>query len=370
MALSKSPLCMHVEQGSGDGFIRSLPVKPKAVKTFSASTCRDVKAVDPTITTVMRRYVDHWGPYLDEGEAGGQRFVNEINDLSGVDILEDLNEATGFSDPQTLAKHNLFSVGFLRACASRGVKGCIGNIAVGNPDDSIIYLYKDAVQLAGVLGMYVGYHSYGTRVLLDSEKLYANRGPLLLEQRLRAAGVTAPIRWLYTECGWDIIPSSPLASGPWRELVRRNLLIVPNMHEQLNGYCRRLDELGIALAFLFTFWGTDDWVDYEYSNSPATLEWYKEHLMNYIPAIPAPTPLPSVLYVTANPRVNIRSLPATTAVDIGNVYWRCPVKPLERQVINGATWYRVYINTREMVSGVQVEQEGWVLGEWLSVTRP
>jgi len=86
--ISASPLCPHIEQGSAANWLRALPVRPKAVKVFSPGACRAVKAIDPAITTIMRRFVPDQEAYLNQGVEGGRRFVREQADLEGVDILE------------------------------------------------------------------------------------------------------------------------------------------------------------------------------------------------------------------------------------------------------------------------------------------
>lgn len=96
--VSMFPLVPHIQQGSGLGWLQSCPVLPKAVKVFNPTQAQEVKSVSPAIMTVVRRYVDNQGSYMAEGRAGGHRFVDEIADLSGVDVLEGLNEPTG-NDP-------------------------------------------------------------------------------------------------------------------------------------------------------------------------------------------------------------------------------------------------------------------------------
>jgi hypothetical protein len=368
MTISTSVLCPHIEQGSGIGWLTGLAVRPKAVKLFSPNAAQEVKHVDPDIKTVVRRYVADQGSYLREGEAGGERFVREIGNLAGVDILEGLNECTSFDDANAMRAANAFHVGFVRACQTRGVTPCVLNIAVGNPREDLVHLLSTCVERAIAVGGYVGYHSYGPRDLLSAEEFYANRGPLKLAALLRAAGVQAPIRWLYTEAGWDTLGGSQ-ASGPWRDLQRRGYLTMDQARAQMQAYEARVRALGVEMAFQYTFWGTSEWRDYEYTTSADWMNWFAEHWRANVfqpPPPPPPPPAPTVLYITAPTYANLRSAPSMDAsTDIGDLYRGTPVEVVER----AGEWYHVRVQAVAPVSR-RVVVFGWVHQSVVSASPP
>lgn len=283
--ISISPLCPHIEQGSGADWLRSLPVRPKAVKVFSSGAARDVKAIDPAITIVLRRWVPDQDSYLHQGADGGRRFVREIPDLQGVDILEGLNECVPSGDPLTVARANVFHLGFAEECAKRGVKPCVLNVAVGNPEvvhdgrpwDGEVRLLVDSVQAAVDAGGFVGYHGYGPARLLYAEDFYAFRDVLRIEPLLRQAGVRGRVRWLHTEAGFDRVSGTSVPSAGWRRLVRDGHLTVQGVCDEYADYARRCRELGVEMAFLFTFWGSPAWRDYEHSDVPEIMNWFQRH---------------------------------------------------------------------------------------------
>lgn len=366
MTISQSPLAPHVECGAADGWLRSLAVRPKAVKVFGPGPARDVKAVDSRIVTVLRRYVADQDSYLREGAAGGRRFVAEQRDLDGVDIFEGLNECTGWGDPAVLAQASAFHLGFVEACAARGVVPCVLNIAVGNPDPALVHLLAPCVQAAGAAGGYVGYHGYGPARILDAAEYYALRGPRMLEPALRAAGVTAPIRWLYTEAGFDVIGSHPGPSGAWRSLITRGFLTIEQVQAQYDEYAKAVQAAGIAHAFLFTFWGSGAWQAYDHAADPRMLAWYARHLETFAAPAPTPAPAPAAypyrarVLTSATPHVHLRISPAATAAEIGELH------PGTLVVVTGPAgeWAPVTA-AAEQAGGGCVVARGYVMARYL-----
>jgi murein DD-endopeptidase MepM/ murein hydrolase activator NlpD len=290
--LSNSPLVPHIEEGSGADWLRSLAVRPKAVKVFSSGACRDVKGIDPAITTIKRRYVTPDDPYLDEGALGGKRFVEEQDDLSGVDILEGLNECVPGSDTQAIKRANDFHVGFVEACRACGVTPCILNIAVGNPDLGELRHLVPSVQAVVDAGGYVGYHGYGPIRLLHAEEWFAHRSILKIEPLLRELGVTGAIRWLYTEAGFDAISDQSIPSGGWRAMVSKGHLTIESAQQQYAAYAQRCRELNIDIACVFTFWGSEEWRKYEHADLPEMLAWFAQHWAENVGVAPQPQPQP------------------------------------------------------------------------------
>lgn len=399
VGFSLSPLAPHIQQGSGDNWLASLPYLPKAVKVFSTSEARLLKSrFGAQLKTVVRRYVENQSAYLVQGEAGGERWVNEIPDLSGVDILEGTNEATGFDDETSMRQNDAFHRGFIRACEARGVRGAILNIAVGNPREDMVRFLAPCVQAAGLGGHYTAYHGYGPAIIRDirgeqtgtaryhgysveqvqaADEFLVSRGPLKLEPLLRAAGVTAPIRWLYTESMMDGC-NTPIVNGAYRALLGRLLpdgtrIDIAHIVRQHELYAKRLTEIGVSLAFLFTFWGTPEWFEFEYTTVSEMMEWYKNHLAAFVlpnpPPPPPPPPSPSpMLYVRrdATPYVNIRSdTRIAPETDMGDLYPGTPIEKLSES----SDW--VYGRVKFQTSTPppwKAEFKGFVLKQYLTTT--
>lgn len=348
MTLSTSPLCPHIEQGSGADWLRALPVRPKAVKVFSSGACRDVKSVDPRIVTVKRRWVPNQDAYLYQGAEGGRRFVREQGDLEGVDILEGLNECVPVGDPDAIRRANDFHLGFVEECVRRGVKPCILNIAVGNPEvvrdgqpwDGEVRLLVSCVQAALDAGGYVGYHGYGPRDLLTDSDWLAFRDVLRLGPLLNQSGVVGVIHWLHTEAGYDHIGGDD-NSGAWKYLMRRGLATKRQIQEGYERYAYRCWELGIEMAFIYTFWGTAMWADYEHTDDTEMMRWYAQHLEQYA-AMPPPANRRRVI---AREGLRIRHRPAMNAAILHTKPYGTEFVVLAEEEHNGYRWYRLELET-------------------------
>lgn len=298
--LSTSPLCPHIEQGSGADWLRALPVRPKAVKVFSGGACREIKSIDPAIITIRRRWVADQDAYLNQGAEGGRRFVRECDDLEGVDILEGLNECVPSGDERAIRRANEFSLGFIEACVQRGVAPCILNIATGNPEvvrdglpwEGEVKLLVPCIQAAVDVGGWVGYHGYGPVRLLYGEEWHSFRDILRIEPLLRQLGVRGRIRWLHSEAGFDGVNERALPSGGWRQLVQDGVISVQGVCAEYAGYARRCQELGVEIACLFTFWGTEQWRKYEHTDVAEMMAWLGQHWAEVTGLVPAPQPLP------------------------------------------------------------------------------
>jgi len=329
--ISTSPLCPHIEQGSGANWLRALPVKPKAVKVFSTGACREVKAIDPAITTIMRRYVPDQDAYLNQGVEGGRRFVREMADLAGVDILEGLNECVPSGDPLAIARANAFHLGFVEECVRRGVAPCILNIATGNPEvvrngqswDGEVRLLAPCVQAAVDAGGFLGYHGYGPARLLYAEDFHSFRDVLRITPLLRQVGVSGRIRWLHTEAGFDSVNEPAMPSGAWRSLVRAGHLTLPQVFDEYDRYARRCKELGVDIACLYTFHGTAQWQNYEHTDVAEMMDWLKQHWSSTPPPPPQPPPPPRVVYAAPGSGytfINVRRAPdLSSASDMGDI---------------------------------------------------
>ncbi len=341
--LSTSPLCPHIEQGSGADWLRALPVRPKAVKVFSSGACRDIKALDPAILTIKRRYVPDQDAYLNEAAAGGRRFVREQDDLEGVDILEGLNECVPSGDAQAIRRANAFHLGFVEECLRRGVRPCILNIATGNPEvirdgqpwDGEVRLLVESIQAAVDADGFVGYHGYGPMRLLHAEDFHSFRDVLRIEPLLRGLGVTGRIRWLHSEAGFDGVNEPGLPSGGWRQLVSDGHLTVQGVCDEYARYARRCQELGVEIACLFTFWGTAQWRKYEHTDVAKMMAWLGQHWTEVTSPAPVPQPLPQpqpepipssapkVVYAAPGPGytfINVRRSPdLSDASDMGDI---------------------------------------------------
>jgi hypothetical protein len=397
---SRSPLCPHVEQGNAgandpDGWLRTQPVLPTGIKFMNLDACREAKAVNSNIFTVYRRFVANQWAYIERGAEGGRAWVRDWRHVEGVDCGESPNEAIGFDDEAGWRLYNTFLLGFVEECVRRNVTPVIANIAVGNPREDLVALTRDAVQACGEVGGYVGYHGYGPAIIRDLEgerhgtaqyhgytqdqvtaaDLYlVSRGPLLLTPLWRQAGVTAAIRYLYTECLHDGC-NTPIENGGMGALIGRRLpdgFIIdwPHIIRNHELYARRMVEIGIEKAFMFTFWGTAEWWAYEYTTRPQMMEWYSRHLAEFVPEPPPPPPPPirNARWVRrdATPYINIRHAPPgpdfDTGVDVGNLYPGCLVQLLETR----GDWARVYVDA--LASSIRVEVEGWVRVEYLTAT--
>jgi len=315
----------HIQQGSGADWIRSLPVHPRAVKVFAASAAREIKAIDPAITTIVRRWVPDQEQYLRQGAQGGVRFVQEQDSLDGVDILEGLNECTSFDDQAAVIRANDFHLGFVSECVRRKVAPCVLNIAVGNPREDLVADLVGCVQAAGDAGGYVGYHGYGGFPLGHAEEWFAHRGPLKLEPLLRQAGLSSPIRWLYTEAGFDVISDRSLPSGSWRQLIADGHASLDEICAGYALYAERLRQLGVEVACIFTFWGSHEWHKYEHTAVPEMLAWFARHWQEN--AGPPPTPPPPqgqrIVYAQPGPAysfINVRRRPdLAPSADMGDI---------------------------------------------------
>ncbi len=343
--ISTSPLCPHIEQGSGADWLRSLPVRPKAVKVFSSGACREVKAIDPAITTIKRRFVPDQDAYLNQGVEGGRRFVREQDDLEGVDILEGLNECVPSGDALAIARANAFHLGFVEECVRRGVAPCILNIATGNPEvvregqpwDGEVRLLAPSIQAAVDAGGFIGYHGYGPVRLLHAEDFHSFRDILRIEPLLRQVGVHGRIRWLHTEAGFDGVNEPALPSGGWRQMVNDGHLTVQGVCDEYARYARRCQELGVDIACLFTFWGTEQWRKYEHTDVAEMMTWLVQHWAEGVSGQPQPQPQPEpqpaahppppperqVVYATPGPGytfINVRRAPdLSDASDMGDI---------------------------------------------------
>lgn len=278
MTASRSPLCPHVENWTpqAGAWLRSLTVRPKAVKVFDPGVARAVKAIDPSVITVLRRYVSRQSEYLFAGRTGAITFVAEAGDLSGVDYMEGLNEM--FTDA-TVALVNEFDQGLVAACRMAGVKPVGTSIAVGNPASvGDIALYAPAAQAILSAGGYLNYHGYGGFPILAGEAWYVNRAPLTLEPELRRAGVVGQIRWMYTEAGYDYIRDPTIPSRPgWGWLVKDRICTAAQVREGYAALARRLGELGVEYAFVYTFWGGPMWAHFEHADDADMLAWFARH---------------------------------------------------------------------------------------------
>ena len=323
--LSTSPLVPHIQQGSGADWLRSLPVRPKAVKVFGTGDARVIKSIDPAIITIVRRWVPDQDQYLYQGAQGGVRFVNEIASLEGVDILEGLNECTTFDDPAAVRRANEFHLGFVSECVRRGVAPCILNIATGNPREDLVANLVTSVQAACDANGYVGYHGYGGFPLSHAEEWFANRAPLKLEPLLRQAGLSKPIRWIYTEAGFDAISDRSVPSGAWRQLVAGGHATLEAICAEYQRFAERLRQLGVSIACIYTFWGTPEWQNFEHANVPEMLAWFSRHWQEFAGSPPPPPPPPAPRIVYANPGrgynfINVRRQPSLSPdTDMGDI---------------------------------------------------
>jgi hypothetical protein len=367
MTLSKSPLAPHMELSDGVDWLRTLPAMPKAVKIFDPQHAQRVKALDPGIAVVYRRFVVDQEPYLREGFAGGVRFVSEMGDLTYCDIIEGLNECTGFDDAETVRRANDMHRGFVAELSRRwpGKRAAILNIAVGNPREDLVALLRPCVQDVSVAGGYVGYHGYGPEEVLHGEYWLANRAPLLLQGLLLPPGSTRRIRWIYTEGIYDGC-NSPLRSGAWKTVAGwRGMQHVLQEHEL---YARRAVELGIEYVFLFTFWGTPQWQPYEYTDSPEMMAWYREHLDRWSRPGGPPPPAAVRYRVTATSGLKLRARPAPNAVTLGNLPYGAVVEVLS---IDGG-YARLALTAggaTAMPGTSDRDAAAYVLAEWLEPLR-
>lgn len=356
-------------------WLDSLEVWPNNALVCETGTAAWLKSRAPAMTIYYRwtEQDNNAQYYLNKGEVGGIEYADAMPKHGAIDYYTGLNESSG-GTREGLEKTVRFYIGFAKRCKQLGIKPGSGQIAVGNPDTSLVPLMRDMVLSALDAGGVVTYHGYGGVLLRYAEEWLSMRAAIQWRDQL---GIRFP---LYLSEGlWDYCTES-IPDGPWRDLLRDGHLTLATLRDQLEAINQACIEHFVRGLAAFTVGGHSEWVRYDFLLNTGAMAVLRDHWAAHVgevlppvdppTTIPAPTPLPAVLYVTAQPRVNIRSLPATTAIDIGNVYYRCPVKPLERQIVNGATWYRVYINTREMVSGIQVEQEGWIIAEWLSINRP
>lgn len=341
--ISTSPLCPHIEQGSGADWLRALPVYPKAVKVFSSGACRDIKAIDPGIITIKRRFVPNQDAYLSEGAEGGRRFVREQDDLEGVDILEGLNECVPLGDAEAIRRANAFHLGFVEECTRRGVRPCILNIATGNPEvvregqpwDGEVRLLVESIQAAVDAGGYVGYHGYGPVRLLHAEDWHSFRNVLRIEPLLVGSGLRGRVRWLHTEAGFDGVNEPAMPSGGWRWLVREGHITLEGVMAEYAAYARRCAELGIEIACVYTFWGTEQWRFYEHTDVPEMMAWFGQHWAEGVSVQPQPQPQPQpepqppppserqVVYAAPGPGytfINVRRSPdLSEASDMGDI---------------------------------------------------
>ncbi len=286
--ISTSPLCPHIEQGSGLDWLASLSVRPKAVKTFSSGACRDVKSIDPAIITIKRRWVQDQEAYLREGARGGRRFVDEQGDLGGVDILEGLNEYVPGGDIEAQYRAKAWTWGFIDACAERGVKPCIFNLAVGNPEPEEIDRFASLITYCLDRDGYVGYHGYGPSFILYDQEWLAFRDVLTFTPRLESLGVRC-VRWIHTEAGYDRC-NTPIPSGAWRDLVNRGVMSVGEVQQGYSRYAQRCRDFGVEIACIYTFWGTEQWRLYEHADSPEMLSWFAGHWEEWSSPPPQPPP--------------------------------------------------------------------------------
>lgn len=373
-ALSSSVICPHIEVFTPEleQWFDSLDVWPAGVLVFNPGVAAWFKARAPEIVTMYRRPVADQGPYLDQGEAGGARFVAECNDLSSVTFLLGVNEPMG-GDRATrkairagkraapsmaeqlgsVMRTNAFYVGFARACASRGIRPMGPNGSVGGPDDSLVTQLQPCVTEIRLARGLVTYHSYGPAQLIYSQEWLLHRAPLRWASRL--VGVPG---WAYTEAGWDDVGTEPqMRSGPWRQLVRDGYLTLSGMGDQLSQYALDCRGLGVQYATLFTVGGTDEWHEYDFAREPVLLDWLQGHWRSntaYVPPV-VPPPDPDVMYVTARPYANIRSSPRIAAdTDIGDVYPGARVKVLRR----AGEWRQVQVDGLVGAAGIRII--GWM----------
>lgn len=354
--LTTSPLGVHFEtQGPGwIDWLVNLPTWPHTAKGFSGDMCRQIKArTNGKIRTIKRRF-DQWGNYLPQGIEGGRRWVRDQGDLSGVDLLESLNEYTGFDDAAAMRQANLFELGFIDEVVRRGVVPVILNLAVGNPREDMLVHLKPCIQMCVDVGGYVGIHLYGPAILTgnpSTEKYLSLRGPLLLEPILRDLGVVGKIKWMGTEGGFDGV-NSPVISGAWRWLIGkpifqniqpesyrdkrgnikyrvtdaemswaarteapREIITLDFITRQYEGFARRLREVEIEACTLFTFDGTDQWIDYEHRRSVGMLTWLSNHWAANVQPVPIPAPtFPKQARVTATNGLRVRLAPDSPTV--------------------------------------------------------
>ncbi len=283
--ISLSPLCPHIVfpyDPSWRDWLQRLPVKPRAVKVFRQEDAWYVKQVHPRIRTVLRIYMPSYDEVIARGRQGGRDFVYSLGDLRWVDYLEFTNEP-GISEALNEA-----TLGFVEACALKGVRPIVFNFAVGNPEildgswltDKYLRIIAPAARAALLAGGYLGYHGYGPRDILHQSEWFAFRDVLHLTPLLKPLIHINP-RWIHTEAGFDYIPQLGQNAAPWRVLVRRGLAKIEDITAQYERYACACVKHRIPYAFLFNFFAKDAWQDYEHA--PDLLGWYERHLATFRP---------------------------------------------------------------------------------------
>lgn len=369
--LSTSRIGIHNEiiSPAFTNWLDSLEIWPNNALVCETGTAAWLKSRAPGMV-IYYRWTEHdyrAQYYLDKGEQGGIEFADNMPKSPAIDYYTGLNEPSG-GTREGLIKTINFYIGFAKRCKQLGIKPCGPQIAVGNPDTSLVLLMRDMVLAILDAGGVISYHGYSAVILAYAKEWLAMRAAIQWRDQL---GIQFP---LYLSEGlWDYC-TDDIPDGPWRDLLRDNHLTLTGMRDQLesiNQLCIQHFVRGLAA---FTVGGLSEWVRYDFLLNTGAMAMLRDHWAAHVgeqlpPADPPittiPGPLPLVMYVTAQPRVNLRSEPSTTSRDIGNVYYRHAVKPLEKR----DNWYRVGFSGKD-IDGIAHDIEGWIVGEWLSVNRP